>query len=99
MRRALDELMIVGLPTSQSFHQLVLSEPTFASGKYDIGYMERTGDALVHAPLPDDLLQSVAVAAALAEHESRQSARPVTETGDRGGESPWLRAARQAGLQ
>jgi len=76
MRRALDELMIVGLPTSQPFHQLVLSEPTFVSGKYDIGYMERTGDALVHAPFPNDVIETAAVAAAMASMSSDRPRAP-----------------------
>jgi acetyl-CoA carboxylase biotin carboxylase subunit len=99
MRRALGELMIVGLPTSQSFHQLVLSEPTFVSGTYHIGYMEQVGDALVHRALPDDVIETAAVAAALAEHEARQSAHPVVEQGGGVSESAWLRSARQAGLR
>src|SRR3989441_8655401 len=43
MRRALRELVIVGLPTSQSFHLRVMDDPDFQRGEIDITYLERIG--------------------------------------------------------
>ncbi|MEX0692249.1 MAG: acetyl-CoA carboxylase biotin carboxylase subunit [Gemmatimonadales bacterium] len=97
MERALDELVLVGLPTSQAFHRRVLAHPDFRSGHYDIGFLERHGDALVGGPSPDDLLRRVALVAALAEQEARQAAVPVTEPGGHARESAWVRAARTHG--
>ena len=100
MGRALDELLIVGLPTSQGFHRRVMDDPVFASGTYDIGYMERVGQALLEAEPELEALRRAALAVALAEHESRQasvSLAPGAGSGDGG--SAWLRAARLHGLR
>jgi acetyl-CoA carboxylase biotin carboxylase subunit len=100
MRRALDELVIVGVPTSQPFHRRVMDEATFLSGEYDIGYLERVGDALLAAELSDEDLEHIAVAAALAEDEARSAMVPVAEDGGVGQtESLWLRVSRLRGLR
>jgi len=100
MARALDEMLIVGLPTSQGFHRRVMDDPIFASGTYDIGYMERVGQALLDAPPDPHALRRAALATALAEHESRQVS-VARDSGAPGasGESAWLRAARLRGLR
>jgi acetyl-CoA carboxylase biotin carboxylase subunit len=100
MRRALDELAIVGVPTSQPFHRRVMEEAHFLAGDYDIGYLERVGEAVVGRTLSEQDIEEIAVAAALAEQESREgsislgSLKPGAP-----GESAWLQAARQAGLR
>ncbi len=101
MRRALDELVIVGLPTSQPFHRRVMDEPAFARGEYDIGYMDRVGRALLEREPSQEELEMVAVAAALAHDETRDAAvgLPGAEDGGGGGPSPWLVAARRGGLR
>jgi acetyl/propionyl-CoA carboxylase alpha subunit len=100
MRRALDELVIVGVPTSQPFHRRVMDEPTFLSGAYDIGYLEHVGNDLLAPEMSDEELAQIAVAAALAEDEARGAMVPVAEAeGDGRGESPWLRVARLRGLR
>jgi acetyl-CoA carboxylase biotin carboxylase subunit len=100
MQRALTELVIVGIPTSQPFHARVLAERNFVEGDYHIGYLEEHGEALLAAQPDDLLLERAAVAAALAEEERRvatvgSSARPNTSDGM----TPWLRAARLGGLR
>src|SRR5881392_2043569 len=65
MRRALRELVIVGVPASQSFHLRVMDDPAFLKGEIDITYLERIGAQLLAAAPPADLVQAVAVAAAL----------------------------------
>jgi acetyl-CoA carboxylase biotin carboxylase subunit len=100
MRRALDELLVVGVPTSQAFHRRVMDDPVFRSGAYDIGYVEHVGMKLLEADPADPALRHAALAVALAEHESRQAAVALVRTGEDGGQgSAWLRAARLQGLR
>jgi len=76
MRRALRELVIVGLPTSQAFYLRVLEEPSFRRGDIDITYLERLSGALL-APGPRaELLRPLAVVAALLAEERRAAAQP-----------------------
>jgi acetyl-CoA carboxylase biotin carboxylase subunit len=100
MRRALDELVVVGVPTSQGFHRRVLDDPTFASGDYHIGYMEEVGWGLLKRAPDEAVLLAAVVAAALAEDEARRQAHPVIERpGSANGASAWSRASRLEGLR
>jgi acetyl-CoA carboxylase biotin carboxylase subunit len=100
MRRALDELAIVGLPTCQPFHRRVMEEAQFLAGEYDIGYLERVGDTVLGRRLSDQELVEIAVAAALAEQETRSASISLgNEKETARSESAWLQAARQAGLR
>ena len=70
MRRALRELQIEGVRTTQPFHLAVLDEPDFRAGDISVRYVERhpglvdSGGAEWHA-------RAAAVAATLLEHRSR----------------------------
>jgi acetyl/propionyl-CoA carboxylase alpha subunit len=101
MRRALRELVIVGLPTAQAFHLRVMDDPEFQRGEVDITYRDRAGRRLARVTPPDDYARAVAVAAALLADDRRTAARPVpptgAATGPDGGE--WLRAARREGVR
>ena len=99
MRRALEELTIVGLPTSQSFHRAVLDDPEFLSGKYDITYVDRMAASLITDGTTEAELATVAVAAALAEDGRRAIARSDGAAAGSGSESAWLKVARQRGLR
>jgi acetyl-CoA carboxylase biotin carboxylase subunit len=101
MRRALEELLVVGLPTSLPFHSRVMRDEIFLKGEYDIGFLERAGNALLRRTLSPSDVQEIAVAAALAEDEARSaSVSLATDMGtERPGDSDWLRAARRAGLR
>jgi acetyl-CoA carboxylase biotin carboxylase subunit len=99
MQRALDELIVVGVPTSQPFHARVMGEQTFRDGAYDIGYLERVGAAVRDRQLTDVAAVEIAVAAALAEDEDRAARVSVAAENGGGSESPWLLAARRAGLR
>jgi acetyl-CoA carboxylase biotin carboxylase subunit len=99
MRRALRELVVVGVPTSQPFHLRVLDEDEFRAGAYDVGYLDRVGDRLFRLPTDDAELERIAVAAALAEDERRAA---TVSLGSAPGAVPgnaWLLAARRAGLR
>ena len=100
MRRALDEMVIVGVPTSQPFHRRVMDEPVFLSGDYDIEYIDMLGDQLLANRATDSELERLAVTAALAEHQKRSSAFVESDNSRRtASDSAWLIAARQSGLR
>ena len=100
MRRALEELAIVGVATSQPFHRRVMEEPEFVAGKYDIGYVDSRGNALMKETGSEEMLRAIAIAAALAEDERRGARVPTRERPSRyGQDSAWVRAARVEGLR
>jgi len=97
MKQGLDELVVIGVPTNQAFHRRLMSDPSFREGKIDIQFLERRTDLLSAAASPERL-RDIAVAAALAEDEARQSRRPgILTDGAAGGE--WARQARSEGLR
>ncbi|MFQ6045213.1 MAG: acetyl/propionyl/methylcrotonyl-CoA carboxylase subunit alpha [Gemmatimonadales bacterium] len=102
MERALDELIIVGLPTSVPFHRRVMRERSFRAGTYDVGYMERVGSDLLAREPDGDRLELVAVAAALAADEARGVVAVrggmAGDGRDRGADR-WLLAARREALR
>jgi len=99
MCRALEEMVIVGLPTSQPFHRRVMLEPAFRAGEYDIEYLDRVGADLLSGDSSEEDLERIAIAAALAEDERRAGAVSINPKGPRAPESAWLLAARRAGLR
>jgi acetyl-CoA carboxylase biotin carboxylase subunit len=78
MRRALRELVIVGLPTAQPFHLRVMDDPDFRRGELDITYLERVGQRVLAAPPLAGLERAVAVTAALLADERRTATGPVS---------------------
>ena len=100
MARALDELIVVGVPTSREFFQRVMGEPAFRRGEIDIEYWERVGRGLMSRVAPAHLVEAAAIAATLLEEEDRvhrvgqrsQAAAGAVRT-------PWLDAARREGLR
>jgi acetyl-CoA carboxylase biotin carboxylase subunit len=94
--RALEELVVVGVPTSREFHQRVMAEPSFSRGEIDIEYWDRVGKGLLARPATDEQVEVAAIAAALLADEGRGA--PVA-----GGATPtrsaWLEAARQEALR
>jgi acetyl-CoA carboxylase biotin carboxylase subunit len=99
MRRALDELVVVGIPTSQAFHRRVMDDATFASGAYDIEYCEHAGREVLETEPAADLVDAAVIAAVLAEDERRGAAVPLTPPAGTDGGSQWLAAARRGGLR
>ena len=97
MRRALDELQLVGVATNQGFHRRLLDDPAFRAGEIDIQFLERRHDLAV-ATLADRELTDLAVALALAEDEARRSRRPVVADGNHPADA-WVRQARLEGLR
>jgi acetyl-CoA carboxylase, biotin carboxylase subunit len=97
MRRALDELAILGVATNQGFHRRLLADPAFQEGDIDIQFLDRRADLIQPTLSPDDLTR-LAVVAALAEDESRRSRLPIA-TSDGAGSDAWAREARLEGLR
>jgi acetyl-CoA carboxylase biotin carboxylase subunit len=97
MRRALRELVVVGVATNQAFHLRLLDDPAFVAGEIDSQFLDRRPDLLSAAP-DGSRLELLAAAAALAEDEARQSRRPVVSDTEADG-SAWQRAARLEGLR
>jgi len=96
MIRALRELVVVGIGTNQPFHLRLFDDPDFRAGEIDIQFLDRRPD-LVDAPPSDQLVERLAIAAALAEDERRRSRKPLVAESDEG-PSRWLLAARREGL-
>ncbi len=99
MRRALRELAIVGIPSSQAFHLRVMNDPEFQRGDIDVTYLERAGERLLVGELPPALTRPLAVVAALLAQEQRAVAPPAAPS-VRPPERPsaWVFAARREAL-
>jgi acetyl-CoA carboxylase biotin carboxylase subunit len=100
MRRALRELIIVGLPTSQPFHMRVMDDPEFLKGELDITYFERAGARVLAAAPRDGVERALAIAAALVADAQRSvpahavpSDRPTVRP------SMWVQESRRLGLR
>jgi acetyl-CoA carboxylase, biotin carboxylase subunit len=97
MTQALGELAITGVATNQAFHRRLMADPAFRRGEIDVQFLERRAD-LMGFDRSADWVEDLAVAAALAEDESRQTRRTVV-TSDAGSASEWSRQARSEGLR
>jgi len=97
MRRALAELVLTGVATNQAFHLRLLADPAFQAGEIDSQFLDRRPD-LLEAPVSDDRLLELVVAAALAEEEARQSQRPAVAEAHEAA-TTWLRTGRVEGLR
>ncbi len=93
MARALDELVVVGVETSATFHKRVMAEKDFRDGQLTIRYVEEHPDLLEPA-VDEEALAAAAVTAALLEDRHRR-ARQAPRIGTTGhGMSAWRRGAR-----
>ena len=102
MRRALNDLVIVGVPTSREFHQRVMTEPGFCAGEMDIEYWERTGKGLMARTAEPGVVEAAAIAAALLEEEGRTGAEAgprAQATRPPSGGDRWLDEARREGMR
>ena len=101
MRRALRELVIVGIPTSQAFHLRVMDDPEFQRGDIDVTYLERVGARLLGTGMRSDLVRPLAVVAALLADEQRTAtSAPAPPAAAPTPERPsgWVIAARRESL-
>ncbi len=88
MGRALDELVIAGIETSARFHRSVMDEKDFRNGRLSTSYLDEHPEVLEPG---DGALRVLAVAAAVLEHQARQSPGTARiDSHDAGvGLSPW----------
>ncbi len=102
MRRALDELVVVGVATNQAFHRRLLADAEFQRGEIDIQFLDRRSD-LLQAPSDPERDLTLAIVAALAEDESRRQSRPAVAPegtrADTASTSAWRQAARHEGVR
>src|SRR5437879_576550 len=99
MQRALRELVIVGIPSSQAFHLRVMADPDFQRGDFDITYLEHAGPRLLATGASPEVTAPLAVVAALLAEQQRaaeQSPPPTVRPPDR--QSAWTLAARREAL-
>jgi acetyl-CoA carboxylase, biotin carboxylase subunit len=103
MRRALRELVIVGLPTSQSFHLRVMDEPAFLRGEVDITYLERLAPLLLaRAPGGGDedaLSRPLAVVAAMLAEQRRVATETPVPSVPAERPSAWTEAGMREALR
>lgn len=97
MVRALEELVVSGVATNQAFHLRLLADPEFLASRIDSQFLDRRPD-LLQVPVHEERIVALAVAAALAETEHRQSRRPLVQE-ETGVGSLWVQAARMEGLR
>jgi acetyl-CoA carboxylase biotin carboxylase subunit len=99
MRRALRELIIVGLPTAQPFHLRVMDDPEFRRGEVDITYLERVGQRVLAAPPLAGLERAIAVTAALLADERRTASHPAATARPPDRPTAWAEQGRREGLR
>ena len=99
MRRALRELVIVGLPTSQPFHLRVMDDAEFLKGEIDIKYLDRAGTRVLAAAPQSGVERALAVAAAMVADQAHDRPPPVSSTARPPQSSAWTQAARQDAMR
>src|SRR5881409_1392483 len=99
MRRALSELVIVGLPTSQPFHLRVMEDAEFLKGEIDIKYLERAGARVLAAPPRPGVERALAVAAAMVADQGHDRPPPSSLTARPPQSNAWTQAARLDALR
>ena len=98
MARALDELVIAGVPTSVPFHRRVMRHEAFRAGELSIRFLEDHPE-LTAADVDPETLQVVAAAAALlAEGERRRDSARTSGADGRPGFSAWRGAGATWGV-
>ena len=95
LRRALDETLVGGVQTDLGFHRWIVDQPSFVSGDYDTGLIEREWGS--GPPIPDADARLAAAAATAARRFTRMAAGPGLRP-DRV-ESAWGRLARREAIR
>ncbi len=104
MRRALTDLVIVGVDTSSEFHVRLMDDADFRSGAIDIQWLERRMQSILDVRPSADITRAAAITAAmLADRDrgQRQSAtrNETSPTRENSATSGWLQAARAESLR
>ena len=102
MRRALDEYLVEGLPTTISFLRRVMDHPEFLAGRLHTRFIEAmNGGPPAGAEGPDSTEDLAAIAVALAATGPRGSpaAEGTSAWSDRAGRSAWKLAGRRRQIE
>ena len=91
LRRALDDLLIVGIDTNVPFHLALLQHPDFRSGAFHTGWLEASF-TMPDLPEDDPREQTALIAAAIAANLVQS---PAATSADGTGRSKWLHATRE----
>lgn len=79
-RRALSEYKIMGLKTNLPFHQMLVDNTRFQSGRYDTSFVERYAHMVQEENGdPGERAEVAAIVATLVEHQARQQALQFTK--------------------
>jgi acetyl-CoA carboxylase biotin carboxylase subunit len=106
MRRALVDLIILGVETSRDFHIRVMDDDEFRRGAIDIQWLERRLATILERHPADETVRVAAMAAALLAERDREarsvssvSAIPQTSGASRIATESWKQAARLESLR
>jgi acetyl-CoA carboxylase biotin carboxylase subunit len=103
MHRSLLELTVDGVDTSRDFHLRMMENDAFRRGAFDIQWLEKHLDELLHQEPDRESVIRAAIAAALMADRDRSTRRVSASlgapNGSRSPESTWLRVARQEALR
>ncbi len=61
MKRALNELVISGVPTTTQYHEMILEIEDFVNGNVDTGFIPKHADQLTDPPPPKTSVSAAAV--------------------------------------
>ena len=106
MRRALVDLIILGVETSRDFHIRVMDDEEFRAGAIDIQWLERRLAAILERPTSRESTRVAAIAGALLAERERLARSPAPAPTDTAPARPsaittdsWKQAARIEGLR
>ena len=105
MRRALVDLIIMGIETSRDFHVRVMDDEEFRHGAIDIQWLERRLATILDRAAPGESTRVAAIAGALLAERERLTRSVKPAAGSAGGTAPaggsdsWKQAARVEGLR
>jgi acetyl-CoA carboxylase biotin carboxylase subunit len=91
MRRALSEYAVGGIRTNLPLHRRILAEPSFESGEYDTGYIERFKDEICAPADGEDDERNAAIAALLVSRTGEAAVSVGAEDAPAAGISAWRR--------
>jgi acetyl-CoA carboxylase biotin carboxylase subunit len=105
MRRALVDLIILGVETSRDFHIRVMDDEEFRRGDIDIQWLERRLSSILERHPPGDAVEIAAIAATLLAERDRASrtgavgSATAPASGSSATPDSWKQAARVEGLR
>ena len=105
MRRALFEFVVKGIKTSIPFHQRVLNNEVFLSGRYDTGFIDqhmdggKGGSAVTGEEAEEARRVAHMLAAIAAYRRDKQRANAATATPSAAAEDPWKSYGRRSQMR